>query len=64
MAGVEAASSLSLCSDVILLVDASNAFNSLNCIAALYNMYICQLCPPFATLLQYLPFSSFLIYLG
>jgi len=35
--------------DAILLVDASNAFNSLNRIVALHN--IRQLCPPFATLL-------------
>ena len=35
--------------DAILLGDASNAFNSLDRIVALHN--ICQLCPPFATLL-------------
>jgi len=34
--------------DAILLVDTSNASNSLNRIVALHN--ICQLCPPFATL--------------
>ena len=35
--------------DAVLLVDASNAFNSLKLIVALHN--IRQLCPPFATLL-------------
>ena len=35
--------------DAILLVDVSNAFNSLNRIVALHN--ICQPCPPFASLL-------------
>jgi len=55
LAGAEAAihsvRSLFACSDcdAILLVDASNAFNSLNRIVALHN--IRQLCPPFATLL-------------
>ena len=35
--------------EAILLVDASNAFNSLNCLSALHN--ICRLCPSLATAL-------------
>jgi len=55
LAGAEAAihsvRSLFACSDcnVILLVDASNAFNSLNCTVALHNIHL--LCPSFSTLL-------------
>jgi len=60
LAGAEAAihsvCSLFACSDcdIILLVDASNAFNSLNCIVALHN--ICH------STYQHLLFSCFLIY--
>ena len=36
-------------SDLILLVDATNAFNSLNCSVALHNIQ--QLCPPLARIL-------------
>ena len=36
-------------SDAILLVDATNAFNSLNCSVALHNIQ--QLCPPLARIL-------------
>ena len=36
-------------SEGVLLVDASNAFNSLNCHFALLNMY--ERCPSFATIL-------------
>ena len=55
MAGVEAAihsvRELFFCKDcdAILMVDASNAFNSLNRVVALHNMR--QICPPFATIL-------------
>ena len=55
MAGVEAATH-SVCElfihddcDAVLLVDASNTFNSLNRIVALHNIW--QFCPPFAPIL-------------
>ena len=35
--------------EAVLLVDASNAFNSLNCIVTLHNIH--QLCPSFAPIL-------------
>ena len=57
MAGVEAAIH-SVCElfvhddcDAVLLVRASNAFNSLNRLVALHNCYIRQLCPRFAPIL-------------
>ena len=35
--------------EAVLLVDTSNAFNSLNCLSALHNIH--RLCPPLATVL-------------
>ena len=50
-------------SDAILLVDATNAFNSLNCAVALHNIQ--QLCPPLAHILintyRSLPLCLFLV---
>ena len=46
----------------VLLVDASNAFNSLNCAVALQN--ICQLCPSFTPILINTYRSAAALYIG
>jgi len=38
--------------EAVILIDANNAFNTINCQAALHNINI--LCPSFSTILQYI----------